>query len=88
MLQVILVGTDIPDVSAGVMAAALDQLSTHEVVLGPAVDGGFYLIGASRVPASLMKVCQPSIHQYMWIDQVYRMAAFDLISVCNALRLS
>lgn len=56
MPQVILVGTDIPDLSAGVMAAALDHLNTHELVLGPAFDGGFYLIGASRVPASLMKV--------------------------------
>jgi 2-phospho-L-lactate guanylyltransferase (CobY/MobA/RfbA family) len=54
--QAILVGTDIPDLAAGVMAAALEALDAAQLVLGPARDGGFYLIGATAVPPALMSV--------------------------------
>ena len=57
-------GTDIPDLSAAVMAAALEELDAHEVVLGPACDGGFYLVGATRVPAAFMKVSAPSVPDF------------------------
>lgn len=58
-MQVLLVGTDIPGLSAAVMAAALGQLGRHELVLGPACDGGFYLVGVSTLPSGLMEVCTP-----------------------------
>ena len=49
-------GTDIPDLSTGVMTAALAALDAAQLVLGPARDGGFYLIGATAVPPALMSV--------------------------------
>ncbi len=55
-LQVILVGTDIPGLSTDVMIAALAALDDSQLVLGPAMDGGFYLIGATVVPQTLMSV--------------------------------
>jgi hypothetical protein len=45
---VLLVGTDCPDVSEGVINAAVALLATHDVVFGPATDGGYYLVGARR----------------------------------------
>ncbi|KAF6264955.1 hypothetical protein COO60DRAFT_1185371 [Scenedesmus sp. NREL 46B-D3] len=42
---VMVIGTDIPDLSAAVLDAAAAALATHDVVLGPARDGGFYLMG-------------------------------------------
>jgi glycosyltransferase A (GT-A) superfamily protein (DUF2064 family) len=42
---VMVVGTDIPDLSAAVLHAAAAALANHDVVLGPARDGGFYLMG-------------------------------------------
>ena len=55
-------GTDIPDLSAAVMTAALVALDASQLVLGPARDGGFYLIGAATpVPADLMAVSQPQV---------------------------
>jgi glycosyltransferase A (GT-A) superfamily protein (DUF2064 family) len=42
---VMVVGTDIPDLSAAVLDAAAAALADHDVVLGPARDGGFYLLG-------------------------------------------
>lgn len=42
---VILVGTDCPDLSSDVLTDALAVLRNREVVLGPAADGGYYLVG-------------------------------------------
>ncbi|MDA9918600.1 TIGR04282 family arsenosugar biosynthesis glycosyltransferase [Erythrobacter sp.] len=42
---VIFFGSDTPDISVAHVAAAIDALETHEVVIGPALDGGYYLIG-------------------------------------------
>lgn len=48
----VLIGTDCPDLSAGPLTLAFDALNTADVVLGPASDGGYYLIGLKRpVPA-------------------------------------
>lgn len=42
---VILVGADCPDLQAGHLARAADALTTHDVAIGPAGDGGYWLIG-------------------------------------------
>jgi uncharacterized protein len=43
--QVILIGSDIPDLHAGIVDQAFDSLDHSDAVIGPAVDGGYYLIG-------------------------------------------
>jgi uncharacterized protein len=48
--RVIVIGSDCPGVNAGLVSRALAALETHDVVLGPAHDGGYYLIGL-RAPA-------------------------------------
>ncbi len=45
---VLAIGADAPDVRADTIAAAHAALATADVVLGPAVDGGYYLIGLAR----------------------------------------
>ena len=49
---VALIGSDVPAVSAAVLARAFALLrdDPRRVVLGPALDGGYYLIAASQVP--------------------------------------
>ena len=46
--QVIIVGTDVPTLPLTVYQEAFAILSHSEVVLGPALDGGYYLIGLTR----------------------------------------
>lgn len=46
---VVLVGSDIPDVTPGHIQAAFDALGNHDMVFGPAADGGYWLAGAKRV---------------------------------------
>ncbi len=48
----VVVGTDCPELSEALLRAAFRQLATHEVVVGPAADGGYYLLGTQAlVPA-------------------------------------
>ena len=51
--QVVIIGADLPDLSAALLEEAFHQLASHDLVIGPAADGGYYLIG--------MKNCCPEI---------------------------
>ena len=42
---VLIVGTDIPGLTASLISTAFRSLQHHDIVLGPTVDGGYYLIG-------------------------------------------
>jgi rSAM/selenodomain-associated transferase 1 len=46
--KVALIGTDCPDLKAEIMSKAFDELDRSDLVLGPAQDGGYYLIGLRR----------------------------------------
>jgi rSAM/selenodomain-associated transferase 1 len=46
----VLIGTDIPALGPHHIAAAFRLLGQHDLVFGPARDGGFWLVGARRSP--------------------------------------
>jgi len=46
--QVIIIGTDCPDLNSQILATAFEQLKNFNLVLGPALDGGYYLIGLQQ----------------------------------------
>ena len=47
---VVIVGSDIPGISPEHVAAAFRLLGRHDAVLGPAEDGGYWLVGLRRRP--------------------------------------
>ncbi|WP_165954284.1 TIGR04282 family arsenosugar biosynthesis glycosyltransferase [Seongchinamella unica] len=47
--KVILVGSDCPQIDRDYLASAIDALDGRDVVLGPATDGGYVLIGVRQV---------------------------------------
>ncbi|EGJ48454.1 TIGR04283 family arsenosugar biosynthesis glycosyltransferase [Desulfocurvibacter africanus] len=49
----VLVGCDCPGLDGAVLRAAFEALQNNDVVLGPADDGGYYLVGL-RAPASCL----------------------------------
>ncbi len=53
--NVILIGSDLPDISAKIINQAYQQLKVNDIVLGPAEDGGYYLIGLSHMLLSVFK---------------------------------
>ena len=42
------IGSDLPDLPGDFLRRAFAELESHEAVLGPSSDGGYYLIGFSR----------------------------------------
>ncbi|MDZ4168252.1 MAG: TIGR04283 family arsenosugar biosynthesis glycosyltransferase [Coriobacteriia bacterium] len=48
----VLVGSDAPGVGGVHVRAALDALAQHDVVLGPAMDGGYYLVALAQRSAT------------------------------------
>lgn len=45
--KVVVVGVDIPEISEEILAEAFRSLDSHDTVVGPAADGGYYLLGMS-----------------------------------------
>lgn len=43
--QVVLIGSDCPEITEITLNTAFSRLTDHDLVLGPARDGGYYLIG-------------------------------------------
>jgi len=52
---VILIGTDVPLLQPAYLMQALDFLRTHQLILGPAMDGGYYLIGLNTPEERIFK---------------------------------
>jgi hypothetical protein len=46
--KVVLIGSDCPEISTAIIQEAFHALSDHSFVVGPANDGGFYLIGITE----------------------------------------
>jgi uncharacterized protein len=45
--RVVLIGSDCPDLPPALLHEGFEALKTHQAVIGPAEDGGYYLIGFS-----------------------------------------
>jgi hypothetical protein len=46
--RAVLIGSDCPGLTPALIVQALAELDRHDLVLGPASDGGYYLIGLRR----------------------------------------
>ena len=47
--RVVVIGTDCPGLTAELLRQAFDLLATHDLVAGPATDGGYYLLGMKEL---------------------------------------
>jgi rSAM/selenodomain-associated transferase 2/rSAM/selenodomain-associated transferase 1 len=73
--NVVLVGSDLPDLPPRLVEAAVSKLQarTKDIVLGPAIDGGYYLIGMNRPFSSMFKAIDWSSDRVL--DQTLAAAA-------------
>lgn len=51
--NIILIGSDLPDISKTLIKKAFDVLKTSDTVFGPAEDGGYYLVGMKQLHKNL-----------------------------------
>ena len=53
--KAIIVGTDVPDLSADLIKQAEQALDSHDLVVGPSPDGGYYLLGMKSMHKKLFR---------------------------------
>ena len=53
--KVVIIGTDIIDLQPNQINEALRVLENHDVVIGPAKDGGYYLLGLKKLHPDIFK---------------------------------
>lgn len=53
--KVIIIGSDCPELTTFIIEDAFDKLDNTEVVIGPSSDGGYYLLGLTKLVPELFK---------------------------------
>ena len=76
--QVVVIGTDCPDLSPDILDTAWAELDRQDVVLGPATDGGYYLVGVN----------QPDVRLFLNIDWGTENVLRQTLERCRAMRVS
>jgi uncharacterized protein len=76
--NVIIVGSDCIELTAAIIQEAFDELQRQDIVVGPAADGGYYLLGMKQLHVQLFA------NKKWSTEQVFN----DTISDIEALRLS
>ena len=52
--KIILIGSDTPDITDQIISKGFEELDKHDIIIGPAQDGGFYLIGMKEPHENLL----------------------------------
>lgn len=68
----VIIGSDIPGLSSRIIENAFEQLETHDFVIGPARDGGYYLLGMKSLQAELFREISWSTSR-VFEETVFRM---------------
>lgn len=53
--SIVLIGSDLPDISKEIILKGFSELEMNNIVFGPAEDGGYYLLGMNNLLSSVFK---------------------------------
>ncbi|WP_111682231.1 TIGR04282 family arsenosugar biosynthesis glycosyltransferase [Winogradskyella tangerina] len=75
--KIVLIGSDLPDINEDHIKKGIEALAQSEVVFGPAEDGGYYLIGLSKLipeifinkPWSQSNLLKETLQELQSLDQ-------------------
>jgi rSAM/selenodomain-associated transferase 1 len=76
--RIVIIGTDCPELTPGVISSAFDSLKNNDVVIGPASDGGYYLLGMNKMYAGLF-------HDIAWSSETVLQ---DTLTACSGAKLA
>jgi rSAM/selenodomain-associated transferase 1 len=75
--KVILIGSDIPDLSARDLKKAFMVLDSNDIVLGPTLDGGYYLVGMKTTHKEIFN------NSLKWGNKSVFEATVDIANKCG-----
>lgn len=70
----LILGSDCPGITPAVLHTALDQVQQHDFVIGPATDGGYYLLGMQK-PAPYLFQDMPWSTDQVFAETIGRIEA-------------
>lgn len=76
--EVIIIGSDCFEITADIINNAFDSLKNYEIVIGPATDGGYYLLGMKQPTPQFFKQINWSTNEVL----------ATTIGICNSLNFS
>ena len=79
--KVLIVASDVPDISSSIMVEAFRSLDNHEIVIGPCHDGGYYMIGMKKLHRDIFKGIPWSTSQ-VYVHTLTNINKLD-ISLCQ-----
>ena len=74
--KAIIIGSDLLDLNASLIKKAFRELDHNDVVIGPAEDGGYYLLGSKKIHSSIFK-------NKKWGTETVRMATLKDLENSN-----
>ena len=80
--RVIVIGIDCPDINQAILENAFNSLQEQDLVIGPAEDGGYYLIGLNQsIPQLFHNInwgTEKVLKQTKYIAQKLNLSIYDL----------
>ena len=77
--RVVIIGSDCPGITSGLLEHAFETLKTCDVVIGPSEDGGYYLLGMKAYYPELFKGIEWSTQTVL--EETLKIAASKKLSV-------
>lgn len=74
--HIIVIGSDCPDITPEIVEEGYLRLTSHDIVIGPAEDGGYYLLGMNKYNAALFQ-------EIKWSSEVVFIQTIEKIDAHN-----
>lgn len=84
--SIVLIGSDLPEISAEIINKAFEALEKNNIVFGPAQDGGYYLIGLNQMYKYIFKNkpwSQPQLLKITTAELKKNLIPFSLLETLN-----
>lgn len=84
--KIVLLGTDCGELEKGIVSEAFDLLDQNEVVIGPARDGGYYLMGMTKMNPDLFEEIPWSTEKVLFLTMEkleIQNISYDLLEILS-----
>lgn len=80
--RIILIGSDLPNISEQIINSGFEALTQSEIVFGPALDGGYYLVGMNTLSSTIF-INKPWSQPNLLNQTLSEIKNYSLLEVLN-----